>query len=126
MTAIYLCNVIGDGQTAASAFRPAITTAQPWSALMVHEAKAKALILAKDDAIADVGAVQLVAGATLADLRQTARTTNPSGARRTTINTWLTANGYLPLPAGTNWLQTIHHIARQVNPAADLDRTGVA
>lgn len=41
------------------------------------------------------------------------------------INTWLAAGGFQQLPAGAvSWWDVIHFVARQVNPAADLDLTG--
>lgn len=121
MTSIFLIDVIGDGQTPATAWRPDVPTGTEYRCLMLHEAKRKALILTPVDTI--TGATRLLQAADTDALRLKARTTNPTAAQRTTINSWLTTNGYSTLPAGVTWAQAIHHIARQVNPAADLERT---
>jgi hypothetical protein len=123
MASVYLVNVIGDGVTMDTAYRPDVPDGTVYTCLMLHPAKMRALILSPTDAI--VGATRLVQAADVPALRAKAKTTSPTAAQRTTIQTWMTANGYGTLPAGVTWAQVIHFIARQVNPAADLDATGV-
>lgn len=126
MPSIYLTNVVGTGgSTPDTAYRPNITTQGRWVVLMIHEAKAKAIVVAQDDTISGAGITKLLTGTNLADLRQKAKTTNPSGAQRTAMATWLSTNGYQPLTAAqTTWWECLHFIARQVNPSADLDLVG--
>lgn len=121
MTAVYLTNVIGDGGPT-SAYRPDV--AASYACLMIHEAKAKAVIVSPSDTLP--GAIRLLTGTNLADLRAKAATTNPTSAQRTAVANWLSTNGYAPLPAAAvTWLDVIHHVAHQVNPAANLTLTGV-
>ena len=125
MPGVYLCNVIGDGQSVETAFRPDVPAGTQFVCLMIHEAKAKALILSAADAITHPGVITLVSAATKAQLRELATTTSPNATRRNQINTWLTNNGYQTITAGMTWAQAIHYVARQVNPDADLLKTSV-
>lgn len=124
MTSVYLANVTGDGLTPDTAYRPDVTG--PFVCLMIHEAKSKAVIVSPSDTLTGTGITKLVTGTSLDDMRTKARTTNPTSTQRTNINNWLSANGYTALPAeAVTWWDCVHHVARQVNPAADLDLTGV-
>lgn len=127
MTSVYLTNVTGDGLAPATAYRPDVPAGVSFACLMLHEAKRRALVVSPSDTLSGTGITKLVTGTSLADLRTTAKATNPTAALRTAMNNWLTANGYAPLTAAqVTWWDCIHHIARQVNPVADLDLTGVA
>lgn len=125
MASLYFCNVSGDGLSPETSFTPAVTTSGRWACLMIHEPKRRAIIVAQDDAIADAGVTKLLTGTSLANLRNKAKTTNPTAGQRTAMGTWLANNGYQPLTASeATWWDCIHFIARQVNPVADLDATG--
>lgn len=122
MSSIYLCDVVGDGQSPATAYRPDLPAGANFVALMVHEGKRKAVVLADDDTLSGTGVRRLVTAPTVTQLRAQARTTNPTATQRSVVANWLSANGYAALPASAvSWLDVIHHVARQVNPAADLD-----
>lgn len=123
MPSIHVCDVIGDGLTPETAHRPDLPTDTQYACLMIHEAKAKALIYSAADVITHPGVASLISASTSAGLRQLAATTSPNAPRRAQINTWLTNNGYQTITAGMTWGEAIQFIARQVNPAADLDAT---
>lgn len=124
MTSVYLTNVTGDGASPATAYRPDATGS--FACLMIHETKRKAVIVSPSDTLTGTGITKLVTGTSVDDLRTKARSTNPTATQRTAMNNWLTTNTYTPLPAAAvSWWDCIHHIARQVNPAANLDLTGV-
>lgn len=123
MASLYLTNVTS--RPPAEDFTPAITTTGRWVALLIDTVKGKALIVAADDAIADPGVTKLLTGTSLANLRSKAKATNPTAPQRTAMQTWLVNNGYQPLDAGAgSWWECVHAIARQGNPAADLDLAG--
>lgn len=124
MTSVYLSNVIGDGASPDTAYRPDVTGA--YTCLMIHEAKRRAVIVSPSDTLSGTGITKLLTGTSLADLRSKARGSNPTNPQRNAVGNWLAANGYAPLPASAvSWWDVTHHVARQVNPAADLDLTGV-
>jgi hypothetical protein len=121
VSSIYVCNVVGDGVTPETAYRPSFPS--PFSCLFIDQARGKGLIISPDDSATGTGVNRLVQAPTLTALRNKAKTTNPTGAQRTALNTWLTNGGYQPLTTQTTWAECIHFAARQVNPAADLDAT---
>lgn len=122
MPSVYTCNTIGAGLSAVDAFRPDVNG--PYSCLMIHPVKTKALIASSVDNLTGGSLTKWLTGATWPDLRQLARTTSPTAPQRAGIQTFLSQNGYTALPANvTVWLDVIHFVARQVNSAADLDRT---
>lgn len=126
MPAVYLCNVIGDGVSTTTAYRPNVPAGTQFACLMIHEVKARAIIVSTDNTLSGTGITMLLSDTDWAALRIKAATTNPTAGQRTNLSTWLSANGYLPLTAAqVTWLDCIHFIARQVNPAADLDLTQV-
>lgn len=122
MASLYLCNVEGDGTSAESAYRPAVT-ASAFTCLMLDSVRGKALIVSPDDSLAGAGVNRLLQAATMAGLRTKARTTNPTAAQRTALNTWLLNGGYQPLTAQLTWAECVGFAARQVNSAADLEVT---
>lgn len=127
MTSVYLTNVTGDGASPNTAYQPDVPDGTPFACLMIHEAKRRAVIVSPSDTLTGTGVTKLLTGASFADLRTKASNTNPTAAQRTTMNNWLTANGYTALTAAqVTWWDYIHHIARQINSAADLDITTVA
>ena len=126
MPAVYLCNVTGDGLSPATAHRPNVPAGTLYACLMIHEAKARAIIVSPDNTLTGTGITKLVQGTDWANLRTLATTTSPTAPQLAAVNTWLTNNSYpvytVPTPT---WAQTIHYVARLVNPAADLDLTQV-
>lgn len=121
MASLYLCDAIGDGLIPETAFRPSGFDGKPNAVLMLHQPKMKALILSSDDAVTGAGISKLLTAASVAALRTAAASTNPSATKRTSINTWLTANGYQQLTvAQVSWFDCVQYVARQVNPDADL------
>lgn len=126
MPAVYLCNVTGDGQSATTAYRPNLPAGTQFACLMIHEAKARAVIVSPDTTLTGTGIIKLIQATDWADLRTKAATTSPNATILAAINTWLTTNGYPVYTTPTpTWAQTIHYVARLVNPAADLDLTQV-
>lgn len=126
MPAVYLCNVVGDGQSTTTAFRPVLPAGTQFACLMIDEPKARAVIVSPDNTLTGTGIAKLIEDTDWAALRTRAATTNPTAAQRTAVTTWLAANTYLPLTvAQVTWLDVIHFVARQANPAADLSLTQV-
>lgn len=124
--AIYLADVIGTG-TQADPYRPDVPAGTAYSCVMIHEAKRKCIVLTADDALPNkTGRSRLFNGLNLADLRGRADTTNPTGAQRTAINTWLTNNGFQAVPGDmVTWREVVEFAAGQVNPGVRLATVGV-
>lgn len=123
MTSVYLTNVTGDGQIR-TPHRASVPARTRYAVLMVDHTKGRALIVSPSDTLSGTGIVKLLTGTSVGDLRTKTRSTGPTNAQRTTINNWLAAAGYSPLPASAvTWSEVIHAIARQVNPTADLEAT---
>ncbi len=126
MPAVYLCNVIGDGVSTLTAFRPDLPVGARFACLMIDDANGKAMVVSPDNTLTGTGINNLLQSDTWANLRTLALTTNPTAGQRTAANTWLTNNGYQTLTgAQVTWVQCIHFIARQVNAAADLATVSV-
>lgn len=126
MPAVYLCNVIGDGVSTTTAFRPSLPPGRLFACLMIHEVKARAIIVSPDNTLTGTGIVMLISDTSWDAMRTKAATTNPTAGQRINLSTWLAANGYQPLKAAqVTWLDCIHFMAQQVNPAADLYLTEV-
>ena len=90
---------------------------------MISGALGKAIVRSNDDTLESLpGTRRLLQGNTWALLRSRSRTVSPNSATRTAIDTWCTNAGLTVLPAGAvTWRDVILHVARQVEPAADLD-----
>jgi hypothetical protein len=121
MPSVYWVRVAGDGLSPATAFRPSIGPGISYAPLMISETLGRALIVSPDDAIAAPNVTRLLTAASWQALRDLARTSSPTGAQRNAVNTQLSAVGMLTVTAAMTWAQAIGHIARQVNPAADLE-----
>ncbi len=125
MPAVYLTDVAGDGVSSETAFRPSGFDGIPYVCLMIHETKRKALV-ASPNTVTGAGTTKLLAAASWPALRTLAKTTNPTANQLNAVKAWLATNGY-PVPVAVNpsWWEVIHHVARQVNPSADLDATEI-
>lgn len=137
--AIYLVDVLGTG-TQADAFRPDVPAGISFACLMIHEVKKKALIVTGADNLpVKAGRTRLFNGLDINDLKNKARTTNPTASQRDALNAWLTANGWQAVPtapydagdknpdgtvklrpAPVSWLEVVDFVANQVNPGANL------
>jgi hypothetical protein len=120
MATVYLADVTGDGVSPETAFRPSIPAGTRYVTIMLDQVKMKCLIASPNDTLVAAGVIQLLTGTTFETLRSASGQTTVPNGKRNAINTWLNTNGYLPIAAGLTWLNAIHFIARQVNPAADL------
>lgn len=120
--AVYICNAVGSG-TALDPYRPDVPDGTQFTCLMIHEAKAKAVVVTAADALpAKAGRTRLFNGATIDDLRAKALATSPTGAMRPTVNAWLANNGYETVPvAAVSWAEVVEFVVGQVNPGATID-----
>jgi hypothetical protein len=125
MASVYLANVTGDGQSTGTAWRPDIPVGARFVLLMLDEVAGRCVFASTDDALSGTGILLLATGASWDDLRANTRQTSPNTPRRNQINTWLTDAGYQPITSDMTWFDAVQFIARQVNPAADLDLTSV-
>jgi hypothetical protein len=127
MPGVYLCNVIGDGLTMESAWRPDVPVGTRYACLMIDTSvKMKAIIASPSATVTGTGITLLLSGSTWETLYANGNQTSPNNPQRNNVNTWLTTNGYQTISAGMTWTQVVHFIARQVNPAADLSQTFAA
>ena len=124
MASVYLCGVIGDGLSAATAYRPDVT-GSIFACLMTDtSAKKKALIVSSSDALTGTGVTKVLTAASFSALVSFAKANNPTSTQRAALASWLLAAGYTALTAGqVTWWDCLHYIAQQVNPAADLAAT---
>jgi hypothetical protein len=126
VASVYLANVTGDGLTPETAYRPSGFDSQACAILMLDTVRGKCLVVSGNDNNAAVGVTKLVSAASFAALRTLAATTNPTAAKRTAINTWLTGAGLTPLGAGqVTWQDCVEFVGRQVNPDTSLAQTSV-
>jgi hypothetical protein len=123
MASLYLTNVTGNGQTTATAWRPAGFDGKRYAVLMMDEIKGKAVVFSPDDTVTGTGITRFLQAANRAALVNLAKTTGPTAGQRTTITNWCTNAGYtVPNYSGSpTWWTVVHFLARQVNGTADLD-----
>lgn len=121
MPTVFFTTVNGDGLSTGTAYRP--DTQAAFACLSVDPVRLRAVVIGPDTAPGEA----LVSGTDMASLRSNASSSGPNTPRRNAINALLTSAGYNALPAGTlTWVDVIHHIARQVNPVADLTAAGIS
>lgn len=126
MSSVYVANVTGDGLSSQTAYRPNGFDGKTFSVLMIDRVKSKALLLSQDDTVTGTGITNLLTASSVSALRAFASTNSPTLAQRTALTSWLTTNSYVVLTsAQVSWLDCFNFIGRQVNTAADLNRTGI-
>jgi hypothetical protein len=118
MPGVYLVDVIGDGTSRASAFRPNTPRSADYSLLALDPTRGRAMILAADANLIGAGIVALVSGATLAEFRA-ALVDGPTGQRRTAVLSALRAAGQTN-PTGTSWRELINAFVQRFEPNSDI------
>ena len=127
MASVYVANVIGDGLTPGTAYRPSGFDGQPCSVMMLDTTRGKCLVVSGNDTVVAAGVLSLVTAVSVAALRTLAATTNPTAARRTAIDAWLTNAGLPTLTVSqVSWKDCVEYVAKQVNSVASLTSTDTA
>ena len=126
MASVYVANVLGDGLTPSTAYRPSGFDGIACAVVMLDAKRGRCLVLSSIDTVTATGVSNLATAATVAALQTLAATTNPTTTKRTQINAWLTGAGLATLTvAQVSWLDCLQFVALQINPVANLIATSV-